>query len=293
MWKTRVSLYVPRNVQHSYSIPYLEAKFDWMDFTQDNTTAMNNKCTVKQFTCSVSTVFWNEESVAAPLISIKSSAEYRHTHSLTSRQQWRIFTGLILGLHPAIGRRRYKVTPSLIGWAQTKFSLVMIIMSLSCSLKTGNWNGSDDKNSWNYGPVCICLASMARFRLLVSYNHSCHMLHPHGIILCMLPANGRRIYIVTSSHWLGAYTKRSLPPTNTLPDNKKKWRQSYCCCPVRDYSQDASTWIERNELSVHSISVIVISMVIQVWIWISTEWPTTLGIPWGFHENPFNGIAIM
>ena len=27
-------------------------------------------------------------------------------------------SGLILGLHPAIERRRYKVTPSLIGWAQ-------------------------------------------------------------------------------------------------------------------------------------------------------------------------------
>ena len=28
-------------------------------------------------------------------------------------------SGLILGLRPADERRRYKVTPSLIGWAQT------------------------------------------------------------------------------------------------------------------------------------------------------------------------------
>ena len=28
-------------------------------------------------------------------------------------------TGLILGVCPASERRRYKVTPSLIGWAQT------------------------------------------------------------------------------------------------------------------------------------------------------------------------------
>ena len=28
-------------------------------------------------------------------------------------------SGLILGLHPANERRRYKVTPSLIGWVQT------------------------------------------------------------------------------------------------------------------------------------------------------------------------------
>ena len=36
---------------------------------------------------------------------------------------WWIFiqrlAGLILGLHPANERRRYKVTPSLIGWVQT------------------------------------------------------------------------------------------------------------------------------------------------------------------------------
>ena len=30
-----------------------------------------------------------------------------------------IGTGLILGLHPANEKRRYKVTPSLIGWVQT------------------------------------------------------------------------------------------------------------------------------------------------------------------------------
>ena len=32
-------------------------------------------------------------------------------------------SGLIPGLHPANERRRYKVTPSLIGWAQTKNQL--------------------------------------------------------------------------------------------------------------------------------------------------------------------------
>ena len=31
----------------------------------------------------------------------------------------KLYTGLILDLRPAYGRRRYKVTPSLIGWAQT------------------------------------------------------------------------------------------------------------------------------------------------------------------------------
>ena len=30
-----------------------------------------------------------------------------------------VFTGLILGLRPANERRRYTVTPSPIGWAQT------------------------------------------------------------------------------------------------------------------------------------------------------------------------------
>ena len=32
---------------------------------------------------------------------------------------YNLFPGLILGLRPANERRRYKVTPSLIGWAQT------------------------------------------------------------------------------------------------------------------------------------------------------------------------------
>ena len=30
-----------------------------------------------------------------------------------------LFSGLILGLRPAIEKRRYKVTPSLIGWVRT------------------------------------------------------------------------------------------------------------------------------------------------------------------------------
>ena len=33
--------------------------------------------------------------------------------------EWRMYAGLILGLRPANERRRYKVTPSLIGWAPT------------------------------------------------------------------------------------------------------------------------------------------------------------------------------
>ena len=31
-----------------------------------------------------------------------------------------VAAGVFLGLHPANERRRYKVTPSLIGWAQTR-----------------------------------------------------------------------------------------------------------------------------------------------------------------------------
>ena len=37
----------------------------------------------------------------------------------TRRVEYNSGSGLILGLHPASERRRYKVTPSLIGWAQT------------------------------------------------------------------------------------------------------------------------------------------------------------------------------
>ena len=33
-------------------------------------------------------------------------------------KRWRHISGLILGLHPATKRRRYKLTLPLIGWAQ-------------------------------------------------------------------------------------------------------------------------------------------------------------------------------
>ena len=39
--------------------------------------------------------------------------------STKSRRTSSAITGLILGLHPANERRRYFVTTSLIGWAQT------------------------------------------------------------------------------------------------------------------------------------------------------------------------------
>ena len=40
-------------------------------------------------------------------------------HVLLFHEERFQYTGLILGLHPANERCRYKVTPSLIGWAQT------------------------------------------------------------------------------------------------------------------------------------------------------------------------------
>ena len=45
---------------------------------------------------------------------------------------WRHNAGLILGLHPANERRRYKVTPSLISWVQTIISAVMAMVSSLC-----------------------------------------------------------------------------------------------------------------------------------------------------------------
>ena len=61
------------------------------------------------------------------------SASYMKMHSLRSVHSFEskclicnrlydistMYVGLILGLRPASERRRYKVTPSLIGWAQT------------------------------------------------------------------------------------------------------------------------------------------------------------------------------
>ena len=44
----------------------------------------------------------------------------RHTHlAETVQEMFDVESRLILGLRPANERRHYKVTPSLIGWAQT------------------------------------------------------------------------------------------------------------------------------------------------------------------------------
>ena len=50
-----------------------------------------------------------------------SNCRHNTELKLRSRIFGQIFqtTGLILGLHAANERRRYKVTPSLIGWVQT------------------------------------------------------------------------------------------------------------------------------------------------------------------------------
>ena len=45
---------------------------------------------------------------------------YNSTAPSTTTTLTMMLPRLILGLHPANERRRYKVTPSLIGWAQTK-----------------------------------------------------------------------------------------------------------------------------------------------------------------------------
>ena len=43
----------------------------------------------------------------------------QHTDADQYKKAITIMSGLILGLRPAYEKRRYKVTPSLIGWAQT------------------------------------------------------------------------------------------------------------------------------------------------------------------------------
>ena len=48
-----------------------------------------------------------------PLEQVKNNRVKSHGMIVT------LISGMILGLRPANERRRYKVTPSLIGWAQT------------------------------------------------------------------------------------------------------------------------------------------------------------------------------
>ena len=46
------------------------------------------------------------------------------------------------------------------------------LKSFSCSSRIGNWKSSDDKNYWNYRPMCVCLVCIARFWLHSLYNYS-------------------------------------------------------------------------------------------------------------------------
>ena len=48
-----------------------------------------------------------------------ATRHYNEFQSCLAKQPKRQYTELILGLRPANERRRYEVTPSLIGWAQT------------------------------------------------------------------------------------------------------------------------------------------------------------------------------
>ena len=60
-------------------------------------------------------------------IEIIDLASFNHDSVYTqTRDKWMspIFTGLILGLHPANEMRRYKVTPSFIGWAASLESVL-------------------------------------------------------------------------------------------------------------------------------------------------------------------------
>ena len=54
-----------------------------------------------------------------PIVLIKIFEAAQHDLIPVRYMVFNIVTGLILGLHPANDRRRYKVMPSLIGWAQT------------------------------------------------------------------------------------------------------------------------------------------------------------------------------
>ena len=52
-------------------------------------------------------------------LKLKTSSVVTSNDMIHIRLKWQAISGLILGLYPANERRRYEVTPSLIGRAQT------------------------------------------------------------------------------------------------------------------------------------------------------------------------------
>ena len=63
-------------------------------------------------------IYYETDLVYSVLVTIDISW-LRNQSPVVSVVTQGIDSGMILGLHPANERRRYKVTPSLIGWTQT------------------------------------------------------------------------------------------------------------------------------------------------------------------------------
>ena len=73
-----------------------------------------------------------------------------------------VTSGLILALHPAYERRRYKVTPSLIGWAQTynhRCNIMLLMRSakweITTVLQCGIWHGDHYRHHYR-GTLSPC-----------------------------------------------------------------------------------------------------------------------------------------
>ena len=62
-----------------------------------------------------------DDVIMWPLHPLKNPLRFetQYVYILFAQSPKNTTSGLILGLHPSSERRRYKVTPSLIGWAQT------------------------------------------------------------------------------------------------------------------------------------------------------------------------------
>ena len=81
---------------------------------QERCNSIANALELRLSCTNPSILFWKFESLFLERYRYKPGMSF-----VSNSEKYHYVTGLILGLCPDNERRRYKVTPSLIGWVQT------------------------------------------------------------------------------------------------------------------------------------------------------------------------------
>ena len=127
--------------------------------------SLNHSSNIKHLTQSITIMDILPKEPYLPCVSMAGRAllaeYYWYQTTPDSIRQDTSTTGLILGLCPANEKHHYKVTPSLIGWAQTQNQPCTIFVCLELSsedwLYSTSW-GSNELTWWTNGSLASALS---------------------------------------------------------------------------------------------------------------------------------------